>query len=167
MRSAISIILLSFMVSCASSQGITTIQYKTKKVVESSKNTTYSMSVPKGYKLITLVGGHSELEKQYVYSDSTKIYISDFGNSMLSYSNILSLGDSIANKRFEGLELKAKIAKELGKEYNPETLILQGKAPNGLYWKDIRVGYLSIGYVNVPENRKMQFDKALSSFMEK
>lgn len=125
------------------------------------------MSVPKGYKLITLVGGHSELEKQYVYSDSTKIYISDFGNSMLSYSNILSLGDSIANKRFEGLELKAKIAKELGKEYNPETLILQGKAPNGLYWKDIRVGYLSIGYVNVPENRKMQFDKALSSFMEK
>lgn len=167
MRSAISIILLSFIVSCASSQGITTIQYKTQKVVESSKNNTYSMSVPKGYKLITLVGGHSELEKQYVYSDSTKIYISDFGNSMLSYSNILSLGDSIANKRFEGLELKAKIAKELGKEYNPETLILQGKAPNGLYWKDIRVGYLSIGYVNVPENRKMRFDKALSSFMER
>lgn len=155
------------MVSCASSQGITAIQYKRQKIDESSKNTTYSMMVPKGYKLTTLVGGHSELEKQYVYLDSTKIYISDFGNSMLNYNNILSLGDSIANKRFEGLELKAKIAKELGKEYNPETLILQGKTPNGLYWKDVRVGYLSIGYVNVPENRKMEFDKALSSFMEK
>lgn len=167
MRSAIYIILLSVMVSCVSSQGITAIQYKRQKTDESLKNTTYSMMVPKGYKLITLVGGHSELEKQYVYSDSTKIYISDFGNSMLNYNNILSLDDSIANKRFEGLELKAKIAKELGKEYNPETLILHGKTPHGLYWKDVRVGYLSIGYVNVPENRKMEFDKALSSFMEK
>lgn len=156
--------LLSFIVSCASSQGVTSIQYKRQKVEEPTvKNITYSMSIPKGYKLITLAGGHNELEKQYVYSDSAKLYISDFRNSMLNYNNILSLGDSIANKRFEGTELKAKIAKELGQEYQPETITLQGQTATG-YWRDIRTGYVSVGYVNVPENRKSEFDKALSSF---
>jgi|GEM_PF-1816415 len=167
MKNAIYIILLSFIVSCVSSQGITTIQYKRQKKDEGSKNVTYSMVIPKDYKLITLVGGHRELEKQYIYSDSAKLYISDFGSGMLNYNNILSLGDSVANKRFEGLELKAKIAKELGKEYNPETLTLLGKTPDGLYWKDVRVGTLSVGYVNVPENRKSEFDKALRSLMKK
>lgn len=126
----------------------------------------YSMSIPKGYKLVTLIGGHNELEKQYLYSDSSKLYISDFRSSMLNYDNILSLGDSIANKRFEGLELKAEIAKELGQEYKPETITLQGKTTAG-YWKDIRIGYISIGYVNVSQSRKSEFDKALSSFIAK
>ena len=66
MRSLIYVILLSFIVSCASSQGITAIQYKRQKIEGSSKNATYSMMIPKGYKLITLVGGHSELEQQYI-----------------------------------------------------------------------------------------------------
>lgn len=74
------------------------------------------------------------------------------------------MGDRIAEKRFEGIKLKAKMTKELGKAYQPETITLQGKMPNGLYWKDIRIGYLSIGYVNVPENKKREFDKALASF---
>lgn len=167
MKSIIYIILLSFIMSCASSQEMTAIQYKRNKIEGSVKKGIYSMTVPKGYKLVTLVGGHNELEKQYIYSDSSKVYISDFGSSILNYDNIVSLGDSIANKRFEGLELKAKIAKELGKEYVPDTIVLQGKMANGLYWKDIRNGYLSIGYVNVPENRRSEFEKILKSFMER
>ena len=107
---------------------------------------------------------YSVPKKQYVYPDSSKAYISDFASSLLNYSNIRSLGDSIANKRFEGTELKAKIMKQLGKEYKPETIILQGKMANGLYWKDMRIGYLSIGYVNVPESKKNEFDKVLTSF---
>lgn len=163
MKTVIYIILLSFTVSCASSQGVTPIQYKRQKIeAPTVKSSTYSMSIPKGYKLITLVGGHNELEKQYVYSDSAKLYISDFRSSMLNYDNILSLGDSIANKRFEGTELKDEIANELGQEYKPEMITLQGKTATG-YWKDIRAGYISIGYVNVPESRKSEFDKALSS----
>lgn len=161
MKTIAYIVLLSFMTSCASSQWVTSIQYKRQKIDE--KNTAYSMAIPKGYKLITLVGGHNELEKQYVYSDSAKLYISDFRSSMLNYNNILSLGDSTVNKRFEGTELKAKIAKELGQEYKLETITLQGKTATG-YWKDIRTDYISIGYVNVPESRKDEFDKALSSF---
>lgn len=152
-------------VSCASRLGIVHVQYKHARIEDTTlSNVKYSMMIPSGYKLITLVGGHEELENQYTYSDSTKIYISDFGCSVLNYNNILLLGDSIANKRFESLELKYKIAKELGKEYKPDTLSLEGKAANGLYWKDMRIGYVSIGYVNVPENKKSEFDKALSSF---
>ena len=161
MKNIIYIILLSFIVACASSQGITTIQYKRKNTDESNS---YYIALPKGFKLVTLIGGHNELEKQYVYSDSSKAYISEFGSSLLNYNNIKSLGDSVAKKRFEGTELKAKIAKQLGKEYKPETIILQGKTANGLYWKDMRIGYLSVGYVNVPENKKGEFDKTLTSF---
>jgi hypothetical protein len=167
MKITIYLILFSFITSCASSEGIVTIKYKRKNEDESKlRNYTYYMELPNGFKTLTLVGGHDELEKQYIYSDSSKIYISDFGSSGLNYSNIRSLGDSIAKKRFEGTELKAKIAKQLGKKYKPETLILQGKMANGLYWKDIRIGYLSIGYVNVSENKKSEFDKVLSSFVE-
>lgn len=95
------------------------------------------MAIPKGFKLITLIGGHNETEKQYCYSDSSKLYISDFGSSILNYNNIQSLGDSIANKRLENTELKTKIAKELGKEYKPETIILQGKTANGYTGKTL------------------------------
>lgn len=168
MRNIVYILLLSFMVSCASSQKITTIQYTRKYTGESnSKNIACYMAVPKEFKLVTLVGGHNELEKQYVYSDSSKVYISDFESSLLNYNNIRSLGDSIANKCSEGTELKIKVAKQLGKEYKSKTVILQGKTANGLYWKDMRIGYLSIGYVNVPENKKNEFDKALASFNTK
>ncbi|AMR34229.1 hypothetical protein A0256_23645 [Mucilaginibacter sp. PAMC 26640] len=125
------------------------------------------MVLPKGFKLITLIGGHNELENQYVYSDSSYIYISDFGGSTLNDKNIRSLGDSIANKRFEGTELKAKIAKQLGRQYEPETMILQGRMANGLYWKDIRILNLSIGYVSVSEIKKSEFEKALASFRNK
>ncbi len=121
------------------------------------------MNVPKQHKLITLKGGHGELEKQYIYKDSSKLYISDFGQSMLNYDNILSLGDSMANERFEALDLKAKLAEELGREYRLKTIILEGKTKNGHYWKDVRLGVLSIGYVGVSEKRKAEFEKALNS----
>ncbi len=167
MKTSIFIISIFFIVSCASSLGIVHVQYKHASIEDPIfRNVKYSMMIPSGYKLITLVGGHEELENQYTYSDSTKIYISDFGCSILNYNNILLLGDIIANKRFESLELTYKIAKELGNEYKPETLLLEGKTVSGLYWKDIRIGYVSIGYVNVPENRKSEFDKALSSFFD-
>jgi len=167
MKTSIYIISLLFIVSCASSLCIVPVQYKHARIEDPTlRNVKYSMMIPSGYKLITLVGGHDELENQYIYSDSTKIYISDFGYSVLNYNNILLLGNSIANKRFESIELNYKIAKELGNEYKPETLLLEGKTANGLYWKDIRIGYISIGYVNVSEKRKSEFDKALSSFLD-
>ena len=156
--------LLSLIGLRASSQGTTNILYERKKVDDIAKNFKYTMTLPRGYKNITLIGGHREIENQYVYPDSIKVYISDFPISILNYNNIHSLGDSIANIRSQSLDLNSKIAKVLGKEYNPETLILEGKTRNGLYWKDVRVGYLSIGYVNVPEIKRLDFEKFLNSF---
>lgn len=152
------------MISCIASQRVVVVEFK--KITSKDlppKSDKYSMSIPRGFKVRTLVGGHSELERRYIYSDSAIIYISNFGNSELAYSNIRSLGDSISNMRLESIELKANIFHQLGKDYNPETLVLHNKASNGLYWKDVRIGFLSIGYVNVSENHKNDFDKALSS----
>lgn len=159
-------IALSFIVSCVATQEVASVKYK-RQLTEKpkAKNTKYDMSIPIGYKVITLIGGHNELEKQYVYRDSAKIYVSDFGNSTLNYHNILSLGDSISRKRFEDTELKSRIAKQLAAEHKPDTITLQGKTSAG-YWKDIKIGCLSIGYLNVSAKRKSEFDKALSSFRE-
>src|SRR4051812_11885794 len=131
MKNITLIIFLFFITSCASSQNTVSIRYKRQKKEESLDKGNYSMKIPKGYKLTTLVGGHSELEKQYVYLDSAKIYISDFGNGGLNYQNIVQLGDSIANNRFENIELKTSLAKQLGQDYMPEKLVLHGQTSNG------------------------------------
>lgn len=165
MKKLIYITFLVCVFSCKSGQN-TSVKYS-QKSTDSSSNTTYLMNVPSGFNLVTLVGGNRELEKQYVYSDSSKLYISDFRNSILNYDNIISLGIDLANKRFEGIELKREIAKELGKDFILDDLVLEGKASNGLYWKDIRKGYIYIGYVNVSEQRKEEFDKALESFRKR
>ena len=159
--------LIIFTLSCTSKQRNDSIKYKrTNRTTSVLSNSKYTMNIPIGSKLINLVGGHNEIEKQFVYSDSSKLYISDFECSMLNYKNILSLGDSIALKRFEGVEIKAKIAKELNQKFKPETITLQGKTVNG-FWKDIRIGYICVGYVNVPENHKKKFDEALGSLKKK
>lgn len=40
---------------------------------------------------------------------------------------------------------------------------IEGKQDNGKYWKEIEKENLIIGYINVPENRKEEFDKAILS----
>ncbi len=44
-----------------------------------------------------------------------------------------------------------------------DTLTLQGKDKFGRYWKNKKLKEISIGYLNVPESRKIDFDKAISS----
>ena len=164
MKNKISLFLIAFLTSCASSVAIETVQYRRDSKNGQSNKEKKLLDIPKKYKLQTFVGGHGEKEQVYTFSDSVKVYVTDLPVSMLNYNNILSLGDSVANKRFEGTELKAAVAKALGQSYVLETLILQGKTSNGLYWKDIRMGDVSIGYVNVPLSKKEQFDSVLSSF---
>ena len=149
------------MISCLRNPQTSTIKYIQHYNSDSQKATTYVMRIPKGYKLITLRGGHQELEKQFVYPDSSKIYITNFTTSSLNESNIRSLGDSISNSRFD--ELKVKIRKELDSDFEFQTMQLEGKAHENLIWKDIRVDYISIGYVGVQPRLKAVFDQALSS----
>lgn len=154
--------LLVLLTSCASSQSIIRVSYN-ENGPQTTKPTSHSIQIPKGFKVISSNGSHGESEKLYVYSDSSKLYITDFRPGSLNYNNILSLGDSISTKRFEVIELQKDIAQKLGREYKIDTIELKGKTNLG-NWKDIRIGYISIGYINVPDDRKDEFDKALDSF---
>jgi len=118
-------------------------------------------------KLTILIGGHSELEKQYSYQDSSKIYITNFVCSMLNYNNVVNLGDSISGVRLKDLELTKIILKEQKKSYVPDTLILEGVTKKGLFWKDVRMGSISVGYVNVSGSKKELFEKMLNTFKKK
>lgn len=169
MNSKFCLVVVSVILSCGSIEQFSTVRFERESSSGSSTKTVeqYTMLVPKEHKLETLVGGHRELEKRYIYSDSAILYISDFAQSMANYSNITSLGDSVANNRYEPIKLRADVSNQLGEPYEPKKIILSGRSTNGLYWKDVRVGYLSIGYVNVQESRKIHFEKALRSFLKR
>ncbi len=118
--------------------------------------------VPKNYLPTIRLGGDIE---SFHYIDSSLIYIGEHSRATYNYDNIKESVDSIRfNIRFEGVELKYQLAKELGLEIKkPDTIILEGIDSLGRFWKDIRVDYLCYGYKSVPKKRKKIFDKALLS----
>ncbi len=127
------------------------------------KQASYSclMKLPVGYRFFTVSGGELEEEHEFLYPDSAVVYITDFaGGSFLNYANIQALGKEISSKRFSsslpGLDTASS-----------KPLVLNGVTKTSRYWKDIKIGELSIGYANVPESRKRCFDQALNSFVQK
>ncbi|MBO9675761.1 MAG: hypothetical protein J7577_20105 [Sphingobacteriaceae bacterium] len=163
MRIIIYILLVFFVISCSVNQNYSARYCK----VSYSKEDNYVMDIFCESKLTTLIGGHGELEKQYSYQDSSKIYITNFICSMLNYNNVLNLGDSISNIRLKDLELTKALLREQEKLYVPDTLVLQGVTKQGLFWKDIRMGSISIGYVNVSVSKKELFDKMLNTLKKR
>ena len=123
------------------------------------------MDVPKNYHFIR----HQitwEKEDYYIYKDSAYIYISDFDISP-NYNNIANLGDSILSYRFQNKELYREVNNLLGEDrfkIVSDTLELYGINVNGLFWKDIKIGNISIGYNNVSEEEKVIYDKAINTF---
>jgi len=147
------------MMSCSTNKDLITIKYKPTKTYPK-----YILDVPKGYELkifsVTL-----ENEYQYIYEDSSMIYLTNFKNTP-NYENIKELGDSIINYRFQNEDLTKGINQLLGKEFAmalPDTFELSGTDNNSLYWKDIKVGKISIGYQKVPKEKKELFDKSLKT----
>ena len=100
----------------------------------------------------------------FVYKDSMLIYFVN-GVSSLNANNIKSVGDSIYKFRFEYGELFKKINLQKGYAlYSPElpdTFELSGINKKGLYWKDIYLNGISVGYDNIPLNKKKLFDDCL------
>ena len=156
MKYLIGVVLI--LTSCTMSKDLTTIKYSPKA------NIKYSLEVPKGYE----VKGYEvtiEKERRYVYSDSSFIYITNFRITP-NYENIRSLGDSVLQLRFQNEELTKQVNELLGKNQVtvlPDTFELSGKNSKSLYWKDIKVGLVSIGYENVPKEKKELFDKSLKT----
>lgn len=113
-----------------------------------------------------------EKERRYVYTDSSFIYISTFLVSP-NYYNIKSRRDSIVNFRFQNKELTKELNETLSKKglkelkIMPDTFELSGMGRNDLYWKDIYIGNISIGYKNVAKQWKDKYDKALRTLQIK
>lgn len=148
-----SIIVLLFFASCMNEYSRITFTHYSSDSTEQNKYI-YTSKVPKGFTLKTYkADGESGIENQYLYSDSSMLYISDFGSS-LNEQNIRNEG--YASKKFE------YIMQEGSSTY--DTLILSGKNANGLYWKEIVMGNLYIGYLNVNLEKKSAFDNALETF---
>lgn len=125
------------------------------------------IEIPKGYE-IRIVRVTWEYEYKYIYSDKSWIYISNFESAVNSnYKNLRALGDSIFEYRFQNIESAKATNKALGKDVYkiaPDTMELSGIDSNNLYWKDIKIGELSIGYCGVSNRRKEIYDNALKSF---
>ncbi|MBN9284873.1 MULTISPECIES: hypothetical protein [unclassified Flavobacterium] len=48
-----------------------------------------------------------------------------------------------------------------------DTITLEGIDQNGLYWKNKFNGEVNIGYLNIPKEKKEEFDKILLSIKKK
>lgn len=108
-------------------------------------------------------------ETLFLYKDSAIIYLTR-SNPYQNSNNIKKLGDSIHVLRFSNL-LRLKINNNLGDKNTPEILIpvlpekyeLSGVGVDLLYWKDILIKGISIGYSNVSHEKKVIFDTALKT----
>ena len=123
------------------------------------------MKIPKGYDL-KIYSITVENENQYLYSDSSMIYLTNFKNTP-NYKNILYTNDSIFNFRFQNQELIKGINELSDKEsikILPDTFELSGIDKDSLYWKDIKFDKISIGYKKISKEKKDMFDGALKSF---
>ena len=110
-----------------------------------------------------------EREQQYSYSDSSFFYISN-RKCNANTDNIERLGDSVFNFRFQDKEVCIELNELLGKEVCPilpDTFELSGKNSDSLYWRDIVIGDISLGYVNVHSCDKKCYDCCLDSYMIK
>lgn len=124
----------------------TYIDYKSKdSSYWKQKKRVFRISVPNGFQKQTILGDH-ETEIQLVYQDSSIIYISDELKSG-SYSNWKNL-ESITSKNFDYLY--------------KDTVINEGITKTG-FWKEMKLKYIIIGYLNMPEDKKAVFEKSLKS----
>jgi hypothetical protein len=111
------------------------------------------------------------------YSDSIILY---FETNFYSHNwvNVKELNDSIYKFRFEyglfgkGTNQAIKEGRLSAEFFNnlpelPDTFELSGLNAKGLYWKDIYLNGISVGYDNVPLEKKELFDNCLKSIKMK
>jgi len=106
----------------------------------------YKFIVPSGFTRTILDNGEEAI-RLYKYPDSSVFYISF--NTTLNDEN---------------LKKEEKYYTWLIDFYKGDSITYEGKNLSNKYWKDhILDKMLSIGYINVPKERKKEFDKAIAS----
>ena len=110
-----------------------------------------------------------EFEEGVTYKEISEYFKTYFDYDILAAkvdNNIMDLSDSVFEYRFQNEELTREVNAILGKQFLavlPDTFELSGYR-DSLYWKDIKIGKISIGYINVSKEKKKLFDKSLKTF---
>jgi hypothetical protein len=138
----LSILLISTAQSCISSKALQKVGYpfKNKKVI---------LKVPKGYTFTAFSGGEEPMTFEYLYNDSSVIYITTDENGGLNSSNI--------SKQKDGF------SKLFNVSFSHDSLLLQGVDENKLNWKYSFLGKYGIGYLKVSDKIKSEFDRILNN----
>ena len=140
--------ILSFLLFLNSCSPTKTVLFKTHN--DKGQSFIYSLQLPRGYK-VTELSFENENAKTYTYSDSSRIIFSDNLTPSAFYKDAYT---------------------KYGKDINiiflsKDTITISGQDDLGRHWKTIKDYNVVYGYVQVPSDKKNQFDSILSSFTEK
>ncbi len=138
-----------FFFSCSTHNKFRIVKFKVYSNTQ-KQTKIYKATIKLGYKVKNLSGGIEWTEYQYVYLDNSIFYISDEdGNTSVNYYNIRN--DSLQSQ-------KSIFAFPL-----QDTVTLYGKDLSGKFWKNKYDGEVNVGYLNVPLERKKEFDNIIKT----
>src|SRR5690606_7507434 len=155
---SILLVIMFLVLGCrtSSNQNLKKVVYTSDfQVASSSKpfeKKTYILMIPKGFSVENEDFNPEYKEVVYIYKNGTKVYITDntMGGSALN-------GDNKLNGRISAIKRQSL----------QDSVYMGGQQKNGLYWKEYILNDVVIGYVNVPESRKFEFDQALLTLRQK
>lgn len=158
MKHSIYILTISIlMISCASNQQNKNLkkvtyssEFQTASVSNPFEKRTFTVMLPKGFSIDKEDFNPEFKEVVYKYNHGS-IYITDnnLNGSPLNGDNKIASGITVVQRA--SLE---------------DSLYIGGKN-KGLYWKENILNDIVIGYLNVPEYRKKDFDEAIASIRRK
>jgi len=153
MRNYILPLLILVFISCGSYQNLKKVSYKANTFENPQESTSFDLFIPKNYKKEVKEFDHS-LENRFTYDDSSIIFLS---NDKWSASRI-------NDKNRLDKETQGKI---LHRNATTDSIYLSGQQKDGSYWKENILNDIVVGYLNVPKERKEEFDKAIASIVRK
>jgi hypothetical protein len=148
-------VILAIIFSCSAQKDFVKIKYQNNFLTNSKskpfKKKVFVLKIPNKFAIIKEDYNPEYKEVVYKYSDSSIIYITDnnLSGSSLNGSNKLSIGIEIISKKLN------------------DTIELSGKQKDNKCWKESFFDEIVIGYLNVPENKKVEFDKAIASIIRR
>lgn len=112
---------------------------------------TYTFKLPAYTQKQAISDPEGGCEYQFIYADSSLIYITNYTVSPNDENLALSGQDSTKKAYRMSNSIKRR----------SDTLTLEGKSASGLLWKETIIGDFHSGYKNVPAQNKVSYDNAL------
>lgn len=139
----------AFFFSCSTHNKFKIVKYKVYSSTQKQMKI-YKATLKLGYQVKNLSGGTEFTECKYVYLHSSTFYISnEDGNTSVNYYNIRN--DSLQSQK----SIFAFVLED--------TITLYGNDSSGRYWKNKFDGEVNVGYLNVPLERKKEFDNIIKT----